>query len=310
MVTLFSDQQMLAHAPPPRHPERPERLAAVLRQLQRTGLSTACPWGNVRPATREELARVHLEFYLDQVAEFEANGGGLIEADTWVLPGSIDAALLAAGAAVEAVTLVLTGGDRRALGLVRPPGHHARPGAPMGFCVYDNVAVAAAHARDTLGLERLLIVDFDVHHGNGTQEIFYEDPRTAFLSMHRYPFYPGTGTKSETGSGRGLGFTHNLPVRYGTSRTEICAAFRATLETFADRIRPELVLISAGFDAHAEDPVGDLGLEIEDFDSMTRAIAEVAAVHSQGRIVSLLEGGYNVPILAGCVEAHLRALLE
>jgi acetoin utilization deacetylase AcuC-like enzyme len=310
MVTLFSDERMLAHAPPPRHPERPERLGAILRHLQRTGLSKSCAWGSVRPATREELSRVHLDVYVDAVARYEASGGGLIEADTWVFPGSNEAALLAAGSAVEAVALVVSGSDRRALCLVRPPGHHARPAAPMGFCLYDNVAVAAAHARDRLGLERILIVDFDVHHGNGTQEIFYEDSRTAFLSIHRYPFYPGTGAKGETGAGRGLGLTLNLPVRYGTPREEICAAFRSRLESFADRIRPEVVLISAGFDAHAEDPVGDLGLEIEDFDSMTRAITEVAQVHCQGRIVSLLEGGYNVPILAGCVEAHLRVLLE
>jgi acetoin utilization deacetylase AcuC-like enzyme len=310
MVTLFSDKRMLAHVPPPRHPERPERLAAILRHLDRTGLAQGCSWGEVRPATRDELARVHVPGYLDAVAEFEAWGGGLIEADTWVFPGSIDAALLAAGAGLEAVSHVLAAPDRRALCLVRPPGHHARPDAPMGFCLYDNVAVAAAAARDQFGLERVLIVDFDVHHGNGTQEIFYEDPNVSFLSIHRYPFYPGTGAADETGTGRGLGLTRNLPIRYGTTRADYRAAFRASLETVADRFRPELVLISAGFDAHAEDPVGDLGLDVEDFDGLTRAVAAVADVHAEGRIVSVLEGGYNVPILAGCVEAHLRALME
>jgi acetoin utilization deacetylase AcuC-like enzyme len=310
MVTLYSDERMLAHAPPPRHPERPERLAAILRQLDRTGLAQRCTWGRVRPATRAELARVHDPAYIDAVAAFQADGGGLIEADTWVFAGSNEAALVAAGAAVEAVGQVIAGEDRRALCLVRPPGHHARPEAPMGFCLYDNAAVAAAAARDQFGLDRVLIVDFDVHHGNGTQEIFYDDGRVAFLSIHRYPFYPGTGAAGETGTGPGLGFTRNLPIRYGTPRAEFRAAFRAGLDHLAERFRPELVLISAGFDAHAEDPVGDLGLEIEDFDELTRMIVEVAETEASGRIVSVLEGGYNASILAGCVEAHLRALME
>jgi len=178
----------------------------------------------------------------------------------------------------------------------------------MGFCLYDNVAVAAADARDRLGVERILIVDFDVHHGNGTQEIFYQDPRVAFFSIHRYPFYPGSGAAEETGTGPGLGFTRNLPIRFGTRRSEFLAAFRSELEMFADKVRPELVLVSAGFDAHAQDPIGDLGLETEDYIDLTRAIVEVAETHAGGRIVSLLEGGYNVPILAGCVEVHLEAL--
>jgi acetoin utilization deacetylase AcuC-like enzyme len=308
MVTLFSDERMLDHAPPPRHPERPERLRAILRHLDRTGLAKACPAGRVREATRTELARVHSPRYLDQVAAFEVKGGGLIEADTWVFPGSNRCALLAAGSAVEAVSSVMSGPDTRALGLVRPPGHHARPVEPMGFCLYDNVAVAAADARDRFELERILIVDFDVHHGNGTQEIFYDDPRVAFLSIHRYPFYPGSGAADETGMGRGLGFTRNIPIRYGTSRSDFLAAFRTGLETLADKVRPDLVLVSAGFDAHAEDPVGDLGLETEDFDDITNAIVSVAQTHAGGRIVSLLEGGYNVPILAGCVEVHLKDL--
>jgi acetoin utilization deacetylase AcuC-like enzyme len=299
---------MLDHTPPPRHPERPERLQAIMRQLERTGLSKSCPAGIVREATRDELARVHSEAYLDEVAEFESAGGGPIEHDTWINPGSNKAALLAAGAAIEAVSKVVSGPDRRALCLVRPPGHHARPGAPMGFCLYGNIAVAAADARKRLGLERILIVDFDVHHGNGTQEYFYKDGHVAFFSIHRYPFYPGTGAADETGSGPGLGFTRNVPVRYGTRRPDYLAAFRSGLEKLADKVRPELLLISAGFDAHAEDPVGDLGLDVEDFVALTREIVAIAETHAQGRIVSLLEGGYNVPILAGCVEAHLRAL--
>ncbi|MCA1686212.1 MAG: histone deacetylase [Planctomycetia bacterium] len=310
MVTLFTDERMLDHHPPSRHPERPERLQAILRHLDRTGLRDRCRTGIVREATREELLRVHAPEYLDRVARFELKGGGPIEPDTWVFPGTGRAAGLAAGAAVEAVNAVVTGPGRRALCLVRPPGHHARPRDPMGFCLYANVAVAAADAVARLRLGRVLIVDFDVHHGNGTQEIFYEDPRVAFLSIHRWPFYPGSGSADETGSGAGLGFTKNVPIAFGTPRRDYQAAFRASLESLADKVRPDLVIVSAGFDAHAEDPVGSLGLEVEDFVELTRAVADVAETHASGRLVSVLEGGYNVPILAGCVAAHLEALMD
>jgi acetoin utilization deacetylase AcuC-like enzyme len=262
----------------------------------------------VHEATVEELSRVHRPDYLAQVLHLDAEGGGMLDPDTWLLPGSIPAARLAAGAAIDAVSYVMAEPDRRALCLVRPPGHHARPTSGMGFCIYGNVAVAAADALARFDLGRVLIVDFDVHHGNGTQEVFYESPRVGFLSIHRYPFYPGTGAKDETGSGEGLGSVRNIPLPYGTSRRDYHAAFRSGLGTLADRIRPELVLISAGFDAHAEDPVGDLGLEVEDFEILTKEIVAVAETHAGGRIVSILEGGYNVPILAGSVVTHLDAL--
>jgi acetoin utilization deacetylase AcuC-like enzyme len=310
MVTLYTDERMLDHRPPARHPERPERLQTVLRQLDRSGLSARCANGRMREATREELTRVHTAAYLDEITKFEKDGGGPIEADTWINSGSNRSALLAAGAAVEAVGGVWKGPDRLALCLVRPPGHHARPHDAMGFCLYDNVAVAAADALGRLGLERILIVDFDVHHGNGTQEIFYDDPRVAFVSIHRYPFYPGTGASNETGHGRGLGFTRNVPVAYGTRRHDYHAALHTAIEAMADKVKPELIISSSGFDAHARDPVGDLGLEVEDFEAITRAILEVAKTQCGGRLVSVLEGGYNLPILAGCVEAHLRTLLD
>jgi acetoin utilization deacetylase AcuC-like enzyme len=178
----------------------------------------------------------------------------------------------------------------------------------MGFCLYANVAVAAMEALAHFKVNRILIADFDVHHGNGTQEIFYQSAQVGYLSIHRYPFYPGTGARSETGSGPGLGHTLNIPLPYGTSRRDYHSAFRSGVEKLAGRMRPELVLISAGFDAHAEDPVGDLGLDIEDFEILTKELAAVAETHAEGRIVSVLEGGYNVPILAGSVVAHLHAL--
>jgi acetoin utilization deacetylase AcuC-like enzyme len=178
----------------------------------------------------------------------------------------------------------------------------------MGFCIYANVSLAAAEALARFCVSRVLIADFDVHHGNGTQEIFYESSRVGFLSIHRYPFYPGTGAHDETGAGEGLGYTLNIPLPYRTPRTEYHAAFRSGLERLASRVRPDLVLISAGFDAHAEDPVGDLGLEIEDFEILTKELVSVAETYCEGRVISILEGGYNVPILAGCVAAHLHAL--
>ncbi|QEH32790.1 Histone deacetylase-like amidohydrolase [Aquisphaera giovannonii] len=307
-VTLFTDRRMIDHRVPPHHPERPERLQAILRHLERTGFTETCPSGTVREATRDELLRVHGTAYLREVEQLEARGGGSLDPDTWLYPGSALAARLAAGAAIEAVRDAMKGKDRRAVCLVRPPGHHALPDDAMGFCIFSNVALAAMEAITALDLRRVLIVDFDVHHGNGTQDVFYASERVGFLSIHRYPFYPGTGSRAETGTGPGLGHTVNVPIAHGTPTREYHAAFRAALDKLADEIRPDLVLVSAGFDAHAEDPVGDLGLDFEDFAKITEDLVRVAETHSQGRIVSVLEGGYNVPILAGCVEAHLKAL--
>jgi acetoin utilization deacetylase AcuC-like enzyme len=214
-----------------------------------------------------------------------------------------------AGAAVDAI---LTGDDANALCLVRPPGHHATPDRSMGFCLFNNVALAANRARGAHGLTRVLIVDWDVHHGNGTQDIFYEAPDVVFYSAHRFGhgFYPGTGAADETGHGRGAGHVFNLPLPFGISRKEYRAAFAATLEKAADTIKPELVLVSAGFDAHARDPIGSLGLETEDFTELTRLVLDVARTHAQGRLVSCLEGGYNLDALAEGVQTHLEELLQ
>ena len=310
MLTLFTDPRMLDHEPPKSHPEKPERLAAILRHLNRTGLDLACATGKLRPATDEELLRVHAPELLAVYREAQPATLRQIEADTWMSAGSELAAKLAAGAAVEAVDSVIQGPNRRALCLVRPPGHHARPAEPMGFCLYASIAVAARDAIARHGLDRVLIVDWDVHHGNGTQEIFESDPQVGFLSIHRYPFYPGTGAKGETGTGRGLGTKRNVPIAFGTSRAEYLAAFRSALHAMADAMKPQLVLVSAGFDAHAEDPVGSLGLEAEDFVAMTKDVLDMAATHAEGRLVSVLEGGYNVSRLVGCVTAHLETLKD
>ncbi len=310
MVTLFTDPRMLDHVPSPTHPEKPERLRAVLRQLDRTGLAAKCRTMSVRPATDAELLRVHSARHIAAVERAALGGRARIEADTWVSSGSALAARLAAGAAVDAVSAVVEGPDRRAFCAVRPPGHHARPDEPMGFCLFGSVAVAAADALERLGLAQILIVDWDVHHGNGTQEMFHDDGRVGFFSIHRYPFYPGSGAADETGTGPGLGMIRNAPIAFGTPRADYLAAFRSGLEAIADRVRPELVILSAGFDAHAEDPVGNLGLESEDFEVMARDVIAVAETHAGGRLVSVLEGGYNVSILAGCVASHLEILRD
>lgn len=236
-------------------------------------------------------------------------GGGHLDPDTIVSPDSFDVACLAAGAACDAVDRVLAGEDKTALCLVRPPGHHALAERAMGFCLFSNVAIAAGVARDEHKLDRVMIVDWDVHHGNGTQAVFYADEQVGFFSIHRWPFYPGTGDRDETGRGAGFGATVNVPVAFGTSRQEYRDSFAAAVEKFASHVRPELILISAGFDSHREDPIGSLGLEVEDFAELTKIVRDVAAVHSGGRIVSVLEGGYNPPVLAECVESHLRELM-
>jgi acetoin utilization deacetylase AcuC-like enzyme len=217
----------------------------------------------------------------------------------------------AAGACAAAVEAVLAGPERTALCLVRPPGHHATPTRSMGFCLFNNVALAAHAARTLHGLDRVLVVDWDVHHGNGTQDVFYADPSVTFFSIHRYGrgFYPGTGAAGETGTGPGLGHTINVPVPYGTPRADFRAAFAGGLEKAAARARPQLVLVSAGFDAHARDPIGSLGLETEDFGWLTRQVHDVARTHAGGRLVSCLEGGYDLDALAESVAVHLGQLL-
>jgi acetoin utilization deacetylase AcuC-like enzyme len=308
MTLLYSDPRFLDHQTGT-HPERSQRLEQVVAHLKRSGLDTRCERPTWKPVSDAALALVHSPAYVAEVAEFASLGGGRIEEDTVVSPASYDVARFAAGAAADAVTRVVTGADRQALCLVRPPGHHALQDAAMGFCLFNNIAIAASVATQQLGLERVLVVDWDVHHGNGTQATFWANPQVGFLSIHRWPFYPGTGWKDETGTGDALGTTRNLPIEMGTPRREFVRAFCGELEQFANQIRPQLVLVSAGFDAHRADPVGSLGLEIEDFEPLTDAVLDVADAHAGGRIVSVLEGGYNAGILAGCVEAHLRRLL-
>jgi len=306
---LYNDSCFLKHETGA-HPERADRLRSIAERLAHSGLDRKCQrpaWG---PASRQQLARIHWPRYIDEVWALAKSGGGELDADTVVSPASYEVALQAAGAVCDAVRRVVRGEDTTALCLVRPPGHHALAGRAMGFCLFNNVAVAARMATEELGLDRVLIVDWDVHHGNGTQAAFWEDPRVGFLSIHRWPFYPGTGLEDETGGGPGLGYTVNLPVPYGTPRADYLARFTLALERFADRLKPQLVLVSAGFDAHRLDPVGDLGLDTEDFATLTSRVLDVAEAHAAGRLVSVLEGGYHLEATAQSVEAHLAELLK
>ena len=310
MTLLYRDDLFLQHQTG-RHPERPERLRAIHARLDQTGLTQQCSAASYAALTEDALEAVHEPVVVERARQMAAQGGGHLDPDTPVSPQSFRVALAAAGACVGAVDAVLSEQDTTALCLVRPPGHHATPTRSMGFCLFNNIALAAHHARTKHGLDRVLIVDFDVHHGNGTQDIFYDDGQTCFYSIHRYGggFYPGTGAASETGTGPGLGKIVNVPIRFGTPRQEYLDHFAATLQAFADKVRPQLVLVSAGFDAHHADPVGALGLEAEDFAVLTQKVVEIARSHCGGKLVSCLEGGYDLGALAASVQVHLQTLL-
>jgi acetoin utilization deacetylase AcuC-like enzyme len=294
-----------------RHPECPDRLAAIEAELTNRGLFDRCrriPAGTLSEAA---ICRIHSAEQLDLVRQAAKAGGGRIEVDTVVSARSFEVGLVAAGGCVAATDDVLTGQCRTAVSLTRPPGHHATPTQSMGFCLFNNVALAADHARRNHDIERVLIVDWDVHHGNGTQDIFYADPGVTFLSIHRYGggFYPGTGSADETGTGRGAGTNMNLPIRVGTSARTILDRFRGGVEAAASACRPQLILVSAGFDGHRLDPIGGLGLETDDFVTLTQTVLDVASAHTGGRLVSCLEGGYHLAALAESVAAHLETLL-
>jgi len=311
MTLLYADPLFLQHETG-QHPESPARLRAVNACLTQSGLIGRCTPGKYQALTAEQVSRVHDPSVFAGVQQLTQRGGGQLDPDTVVSAESLRVALAAAGACVAAVDGVLSGTDSTALCLVRPPGHHATPSRSMGFCLFNNIALAAHRARDEHGLTRILIVDWDVHHGNGTQDIFYDAPTVMFHSIHRYGhgFYPGTGAAEETGQGPGLGYTLNTPIRHGTPRAGYHGLFAADLEKAADKIKPELVLISAGFDAHRLDPIGSLDLETEDFAVLTRQVRAIARTHAGGRMVSCLEGGYHLDALAQSVKVHLEELLD
>jgi acetoin utilization deacetylase AcuC-like enzyme len=311
MTALLTDPICRQHDPGPGHPESQRRYDAVIAGLRAAGLDERLEALPGREIAREDLLLVHTAEYLD-LAEREIREGEsqLSTGDTSVCEASWEAARRGAGCALAAVDAVMEGRAANAFCAVRPPGHHATADRGMGFCVLNNVALAARHAQRRHGIRRALIIDWDVHHGNGTQDIFYGDGSVFFFSTHQWPLYPGTGRTSETGSGAGRGMTLNCPLPAGSGREEIFQAFEEKLLPAADAFRPEIVLISAGFDSRIGDPLGNFMLTDSDFANLTRLALGIARKHAGGRLVSMLEGGYNLGGLASAAVAHVSALLE
>jgi acetoin utilization deacetylase AcuC-like enzyme len=305
-VLLLFDETMVEHDPGPGHPERPQRLREIVRRLRDDPVEGTA-WLAPHPVPRSALHAVHSG---DHVLAIDALRGrdAVLDADTILSPASVEAAYLAAGAAVDAVTAVVGNEARTAFALVRPPGHHAEASEAMGFCLFNNIAVAAEYAVSELGLQRVLVIDWDVHHGNGTQHIFEHRDDVLLFSTHQYPFYPGTGAADETGRDRGAGFTVNVPLHAGAGDRELAAVFEQLLVPIADEWRPQLVLVSAGFDAHRDDPIGSMQVSAGGFANLCRTACDLAGRHAGARVALILEGGYDVTGLADSVHACVRTL--
>ena len=331
MIAFVSTPRFIEHDAGPHHPECPDRLRVIDRALRQTGLLNGVdPFPefshelgslpsfhhkllhiNPEPADRKWVSLVHRASYIERIESVCNAGGGIVDlGDTPVCPASLDIALLALGGVLQACDAVLTGQARRAFAAIRPPGHHAEPDRPMGFCLFSNIAIAARYIQQQYGVERVAIIDFDVHHGNGTQAAFEADSSVFFCSIHQHPrtCYPGTGFAWEIGTGRGRGYTLNLPMDPGCGDMEYLRVIESRLVPELDEFMPEVMLLSAGFDAHAEDPLADMKVSEEGFELITRTLAAVADRHCQGRVISLLEGGYNLRALGRSVVRHLVGL--
>ncbi|HKX11785.1 MAG TPA: histone deacetylase [bacterium] len=309
-IGIVHDRRFLQHETGPMHPERPDRLRALEPLLRQPGLEKK--WLEIAPrkASLEEILLVHDRQHLEEVARTAEAKGTYLDGDTFAGAHSYEAALLAAGGLVESVDRVLDGEVDSAFAWVRPPGHHAEREYAMGFCLFNNVGIAAEHLIKNKGLSRVAIVDFDVHHGNATQHMFYDRPEIFYASTHRYPFYPGTGAASETGSGAGKGYNLNLPLAAGAGDAEYRRVFEDRLLPALREYKPQFLLISAGYDAHVRDPLGGMRVSDAGFREMTAALESVAADFCGGKSVYTLEGGYDLEGLAGGVGETLNILAE
>lgn len=308
-LAVIYDEFHLKHSSPFSHPERPERAASVYRFLKDKNFFDDVDLIKPSEVKKELILRVHAKEHYDFVIESVESGKSQLDVDTYIVKDSLKAALLSAGAAVNAVDLVMNKSFKNVFSLMRPPGHHAESNRAMGFCLFNNVATAAQYALENYNLQRIVIIDWDVHHGNGTQEIFYNSDTVYFISLHQYPFYPGTGASNEKGIGKGESFTVNFPLPAGTTGEKYLRIFKEDIIPALKRYNPQLILISSGFDAHKDDPLANMKLTEEDFSEMTKVIKDFSDKKNIS-IISVLEGGYNLEALSKSVYAHLQVLNE
>ena len=306
---VVEDLRYIRHGAGFAHPETPERLVAIYEMLDNHDMAWKFTGIDARHATREELERVHRPSFIDFIAQTAGKPMTILDSDTAATAETYDTARLAAGGFMNAIDSVVSGKTDNAFALVRPPGHHAQEATAAGFCIFNNIAVGARHALARWELERILIADWDLHHGNGTQEIFYEDREVLYFSTHQSPAYPGTGGFEEMGKGPGLGYTLNVPLRAGADDAFYVRVFRELLCPVARSFRPELILVSAGFDTYVGDPLGGMKMTPEGFACLTRILLDLADEWCGGRLVMVLEGGYNIQGLAKCVRAVLLEMI-
>ena len=309
MTVVIYDDIYLKHDTGPNHPENSARIINTIEHLRSANCWQKLDIKKPRAATEAEVSAIHSTSQIEQIAEIARSGGGYLDPDTYVSSDSYEAALNAAGAPLTAIDLIMDKKVDNAFCLVRPPGHHATPEKGMGFCLFNNVAIAAKYIQSRYSLDRIVIIDWDVHHGNGTQDAFYDDPSVMYFSMHRYPFYPGTGAEEETGKDSGSGFTINIPLSYNTEPQEYLKFFEDILEKRIKPFNPQFILISSGFDAYRLDPISGLSLEASDYNKLTKLTQNIAKDCCDGRIVSCLEGGYHLLDLPKCIEEHLNGLM-
>ena len=309
-VGIVLDKLYVDHDNGMGHPESQERILAIVDMLKFTKLFDEVVRIEPRDATREEITLVHTPEHYDNIASTKGRPKVFLDADTSTCPVSFDAALRAAGGMISAIDSVLSKEVDRAFPLVRPPGHHAEADRAMGFCLFNNVAVGAAYLTEVKGLERVLVIDWDIHHGNGTQHIFYDTSKVLYFSTHQYPFYPGTGAAEEVGSGDGKGYTVNVPMEPGMGDDEFIRIFEEILKPIIDQYKPEFILVSAGFDIYFEDPLGGMKVSPEGFAKLTRLLTDEADKICDGKIVFLLEGGYNLDGLWISTKEVIEELLD